>query len=85
MKKIPLLKEYDELLSSELLTSSVYKKIKGSLKQLMQRWLDTLFTWQDGLKPEEGRDSQMIEDIRERGLVILKDRKILERFWKEGI
>ena len=85
MKKIPLLKEYDELLSSELLTSSVYKKIKGSLKQLMQRWLDTLFTWQDGLKPEEGRDSQMIEEIRERGLVILKDRKILERFWKEGI
>ena len=85
MKKISLLKEYNELLSSELLTSSVYKKIKVSLKQLMQRWLDTLFTWQDGLKPEEGRDSQMIEEIRERGLVILKDRKILERFWKEGI
>jgi hypothetical protein len=63
----------------------VYKNFKGSFKQLLQRWLDTLFTWQDGLKPEEGRDSQMIEEIRERGLLILKDRQNIERFWKEGI
>jgi hypothetical protein len=62
----------------------VYKNFKGDFKQLLQRWLDTLFTWQDGLKPEEGRDSQMIEEIRERGLLILKDRQNIARFWKEG-
>jgi hypothetical protein len=62
----------------------VYKNFKGSFKQLLQRWLDTLFTWQDGLKPEEGRDLQMIEEIRERGLLILKDRQNIARFWKEG-
>lgn len=44
-----------------------------------------MFTWQEGLKPEEGRDSQMIEEIRERGLLILKDRQNIARFWKEGI
>jgi hypothetical protein len=63
----------------------VYKNFKGSFKQLLQRWLDTFFTWQDGLKPEEGRNSQMIEEIRERGLLILKDRQNIARFWEEGI
>jgi len=63
----------------------VYKNFKGSFKQLLQRWLDTLFKWQDGLKPEEGRDLQMIEEIRERGLLILKDRQNIARFWNEGI
>ena len=42
----------------------MYKNFKGSFKQLLQRWLDTLFTWQDGLKPEEGR---LADDRRDQG------------------
>lgn len=63
----------------------MYQSLKGSFKQLLQRWLDALFTWQDGLKQGEGRDSQMIEEIRRLGLLILKDRQNIEKFWKAGI
>ena len=52
--------------------------------ELLQKWLDVIFEYASPKQGEYIKNENLLEEIRDYGLHILKDHENIKRFWIEG-
>ena len=52
--------------------------------ELLQKWLDVIFEYASPKQGENIKNENLLEEIRDYGLQILKDHENIKRFWIEG-
>lgn len=81
LNDIPTLEEAKELLCSDLFQGQEHYSLRGCFMELLQKWLDLVYVYESSKRI---KDDQLIEEVQQIGLQILKDKLNIQRFWEKG-